>query len=135
MDLNKYRDFVNSKLSKPSVDFDAMIEALQSLKEQGDAIGVRVPELITAAEGLAAEGGEFVEIVKKMQWQGKPLNEENKFHMKRELGDAMFYLMVGCIALGYDPVEVIEENWAKLDARYKAGFTVAESENRVEGDL
>lgn len=135
MELNDYRDFVNSKLSKQSTDFDTMIEALISLREQGDAIGVRVPELITAAEGLAAEGGEFVEIVKKMQWQGKPLNEENKFHMKRELGDAMFYLMVGCIALGYDPMEVVLENVGKLDARYKDGFTVQESENRVVGDL
>ena len=123
-DLNKYAMFVQSKLSKPSTDFDAMIEALQLMKAQGDAIGVRVPELITAAEGIAAEGGEFIEIVKKMQWQGKPLDEANVLHLKKELGDLMFYVMVACTALGVTGDEIVEMNKDKLEGRYKEGFTV-----------
>ena len=123
-DLNKYEMFVQSKLSKPSTDFDAMIEALQLMKAQGDAIGVRVPELIKAAEGIAAEGGEFIEIVKKMQWQGKPLDEANVLHLKKELGDLMFYVMVACTALGVTGDEIVEMNKDKLEGRYKEGFTV-----------
>lgn len=133
--LIDYELFVGGKLSEPSKDFEALIEALRSLKAQGDSIGVRVPELLTAASGISSEGGEIGEIVKKMVFQGKPLNEENRYHLKREAGDLMFYAMVLQIALGYTAEDIIEENWAKLDARYKEGFTVEESENRAEGDL
>lgn len=133
--LLDYEVFVAGKLSQPSKDFDAMIEALHALKAQGDQCGVRIPELITAADGIASEAGEIGEIVKKMKWQGKPLNEENRFHLKREAGDLMFYAMVMCLALGYTAEEIIDENYEKLNARYKGQFTVEESENRVEGDL
>lgn len=133
--LIDYEMFVAGKLSDPSKNFDAMIEALQSLKDQGDQIGVSIPELITAADGIASESGEIGEIVKKMKWQGKPLNEENRHHLKREAGDLLFYATVLQIALGYTAEEIMDENWAKLDARYKEGFTVEESENRAEDDL
>ena len=135
MDLLDYEMFVNGKLSDPSKNFEAMLEALQSLRDQGDAIGVRIPELITAAEGMSAETGEFLEIVKKMQWQGKPLDEANLLHLKKELGDLFFYAMVACTALGVTADEVIEMNKDKLSGRYKGGFTVDESENRDPTDI
>ena len=135
MNLNDYEMFVNGKLSDPSRNFEAMLEALQSLRDQGDKIGVRVPELITAAEGMSAETGEFLEIVKKMQWQGKPLDEANKLHLQKELGDLFFYAMVACTALGVTADEVIEMNKDKLSGRYKDGFTVNESENRDPTDI
>ena len=135
MDLLDYEMFVNGKLSDPSKNFEAMLEALQSLRDQGDAIGVRIPELITAAEGMSAETGEFLEIVKKMQWQGKPLDEANLLHLKKELGDLFFYAMVACTALGVTADEVIDMNRDKLSGRYKSGFTVDESENRDPTDI
>jgi NTP pyrophosphatase (non-canonical NTP hydrolase) len=92
--------------------------------------------LITGALGLAAETGEFCEIPKKMLFQGKPLTEENLFHMKRELGDIMWYWINTCRALNLDPNAVIEENVNKLQSRYPGGhFDVHYSENRREGDL
>lgn len=127
--------FVQSKLSEPSKDFDTMIESLNSLREAGDKLGVRIPELLTAAVGLTAEAGEFDEIVKKMIFQGKPLDEANVTHLKKELGDLYFYTMVACTALGVTGDEIIEMNKDKLSGRYKAGFTVNESENRADGDL
>lgn len=127
--------FVNGKLSESSSNFDAMIESLTALQATGDNLGVRIPELLTAAVGLTAEAGEFDEIVKKMIFQGKPLDEENIIHLKKELGDLMFYAMVACTALGVTADEVIEMNKDKLSGRFKAGFTVEESENRAEGDL
>lgn len=91
---------------------------------------------MTASTGLGSEGGEFQEIVKKILFQGKPLNEENIFHLKRELGDIMWYWMNACNALGLDPSDVITENVKKLEARYPGGvFDVTQSENRKEGDL
>ncbi len=92
--------------------------------------------LLTSGIGIASEGGEFNEIVKKIFFQGKPLNEENIFHMKRELGDIMWYWMNACNALGLDPNDVIAENVSKLEARYPGGeFDAHYSENRKQGDL
>jgi NTP pyrophosphatase (non-canonical NTP hydrolase) len=92
--------------------------------------------LLTASIGLASETGEFSEIVKKMVFQGKPYNEENRFHMMRELGDIAWYWVNACRALGYDPNEVIAENVRKLEARYPGGrFDVTHSEYRRPGDL
>jgi len=135
LDLLDYEMFVQSKLSEPSRDMTVMLESLTQLQEDGDQLGVRIPELLTAAVGLTAEAGEFDEIVKKMIFQGKPLDEANKIHLMKELGDVFFYTMVACTALGITADEVIEMNKDKLTGRYKDGFTVNESENREEGDL
>ena len=134
-DLLDYEMFVNNKLSEESKSFNTMLESLQALQADGDKIGVRIPELLTAAVGLTAEAGEFDEIVKKMIFQGKPLDQANKIHLQKELGDLMFYVMVACTALGVTGDEIIEMNRDKLDARFKEGFTVEESENRVAGDI
>jgi NTP pyrophosphatase (non-canonical NTP hydrolase) len=92
--------------------------------------------LLTGAIGMASEGGEFSEIVKKCIFQGKPMDDETVFHCKRELGDIMWYWINSCRALGLDPNEVIAENVNKLKARYPGGeFDVYYSENRKEGDL
>jgi len=127
--------FVQSKLSEPSKNFETMIESLTTLQSTGDKLGVKIPELLTAAVGLTAEAGEFDEIVKKLIFQGKPLDIANTIHLKKELGDIFFYTMVACIALGITADEVIEMNKDKLSERFKEGFTVNESENRAKGDI
>lgn len=140
IDLNKYQEFVEAVTSQPSNDLTTFINRLDQLDgnfndgEHGPDINV--PLLLTAALGLAAETGEFCEIPKKMFFQGKPLNEENLFHMKRELGDVAWYWINACRALGFDPNDVIAENVRKLEARYPGGhFDAFYSENRKEGDL
>ena len=134
IDLNKYADFVLTVCSDPSKDFDAFIARLQELRN--NTHGVNIPLLLTAGIGLASEGGEFDEIVKKMIFQGKPLDEDNIYHMKRELGDIAWYWANACNALGLDPNEVLAENVGKLEARYPGGkFDAHYSENRKEGDL
>jgi len=127
--------FVQSKLSEPSKNFETMIESLTTLQSTGDKLGVKIPELLTAAVGLTAEAGEFDEIVKKLIFQGKPLDTANTIHLKKELGDIFFYTMVACTALGITADEVIEMNKDKLSERFKEGFTIDESENRAEGDI
>lgn len=132
IDLNKYSDFVNSVTSMPSKDFESFMSRVQDLQNAG----ADVPRLLTAGIGLASEGGEFDEIVKKMVFQGKEYNADNIFHMKRELGDIMWYWMQACMALKIDPNEVIAENVAKLESRYPGGsFDPWFSENRKAGDL
>ena len=97
---------------------------------------VNAASLMTGAIGIASEGGEFAEIVKKCIFQGKPMDDETIFHCKRELGDIMWYWITSCRALSLDPNEVIEENVNKLKSRYPGGeFDVHYSENRKDGDL
>ena len=134
IDLNKYSNFVEAVTSKPSNDLTTFMNRCDEV-DQSDVFA-NVPLLITAALGLAAESGEFCEIPKKIFFQGKPLTEENVFHMKRELGDIMWYWVNACRALDLDPNDVIDENVRKLEARYPGGsFDAHSSENRQSGDL
>lgn len=131
IDLNKYKDFVQVVTSAESNDTEMMILRMRELESK-----VNVSLLLTGAVGLSAEGGEFMEIVKKAIFQGKPLNDENIFHMKRELGDIMWYWVNSCRAIGLDPNDVIVENVRKLESRYPGGsFDAHYSENRKDGDL
>ena len=135
IDLNKYSRFVIEVTSDASKDITEFMNRLDDL-ESTEGVNINAPLLLTAGIGLASEGGEFNEIVKKMFFQGKPLNEDNVFHMKRELGDIMWYWVNACNALGLDPNDVIAENVEKLKARYPGGeFDAYYSENRKEGDL
>ncbi|MDB0002769.1 pyrophosphatase [Gammaproteobacteria bacterium] len=127
-----YSDFVTKVTSEPSLDIEALKSSLEDIESKSD---IKVPRLLTAALGLGSETGEFVEIVKKMVLQGKPASEENIFHMKRELGDIMWYWTTACASLGLDPFEVINENQKKLEARYGEKFEIQRSEVRKEGDL
>ena len=130
IDLKEYSQFVDKVTSSESKDKQAFQERLDSLSAND------VPRLLTAALGLSAESGEFTEIVKKLVFQGKPLSEETRIHMIKELGDVMWYWTQGCMALGVDPNDVINTNKEKLMARYPEGeFEVAKSENRKEGDI
>jgi NTP pyrophosphatase (non-canonical NTP hydrolase) len=132
IDLNKYVEFVNTTTSQPSKNFTDFSSRLANLEKEG----FPTERLLTAAVGMSAEAGEFTEIVKKIIFQGKPANEENLFHLKRELGDIMWYVSQACLGLNISIEEVIQMNFEKLSARYPEGaFSIERSENRKEGDL
>ena len=134
VDLNRYKEFVASVTSNESNDLEFLINRLTSLKNEDPTINVAL--LLTGAMGLCSESGEFIEIVKKMVFQGKPLTEDNKRHMMLELSDIGWYWINACRSLGVDPNDVIRENVNKLINRYPAGkFDVHYSENRQDGDL
>lgn len=132
VDQKRYIEFVDGVTSAESTDFATLLKRLTEL-EISDA---NVPKLLTASLGMSAEAGEFTEVVKKMVFQGKPYNEENIFHLKRELGDILWYIAQACMALDTNFDELMEMNVDKLKARYPGGeFDVHYSENRKEGDL
>ena len=132
VDYSKYQEFVNEVTSKPSKNYYDFGQRLAVLNEQG----FPTERLLTASVGMCAESGEFTEVVKKIVFQGKSVNEENLFHLKRELGDIMWYVAQACIGLGVSLEEVIQMNFEKLSARYPEGaFSIERSENRKEGDL
>jgi NTP pyrophosphatase (non-canonical NTP hydrolase) len=131
VDLQKYQEFVAAVTSDASNDLEAMIARMRELNAT-----VNIALLMTGAIGISAEGGEFAEVVKKCVFQGKPMNDETIFHMKRELGDIAWYFVNAARAIGEDPNEVIAENVRKLAARYPGGaFDPYYSENRKDGDL
>jgi NTP pyrophosphatase (non-canonical NTP hydrolase) len=146
IDLNKYKDFVEAVTSQASNDLTTFMDTCDRLdanyeidladNQMKHGPDVNIPLLITACFGLAAESGEFIEVPKKIIFQGKALTAENVYHMKRELGDIMWYWVNACRALNLDPNEVIAENVRKLESRYPGGkFDAFHSENRKDGDL
>ena len=133
VDTKKYLNFVAQTTSPASSDYAQLLSRMTQLEVEQDA---DVPRLLTAALGISAEAGEFTEVVKKIIFQGKPYNEDNVFHMKRELGDICWYIAQACMALDTTFDEIIEMNVDKLKARYPGGeFDVHHSENRVDGDV
>ena len=135
MKLNDYRQFVDSITSKESKSYPVFLHRLEEL-EISETNNINIPRLITAAFGLVSEGGEFTEQVKKILFQGKPLNEEVRTRLIKELGDVAWYWANACTALNIDPNEVLEINADKLKARFPEGhFTAERSENRLDGDI
>jgi len=132
IDFDKYALFVDGVTSDSSKDYKCFIESISSL----DGKGANIHRLLTAAVGISAEGGEFMEIVKKMVFQGKPWSDANREHLLIELGDVMWYVAQACMALGVDFEEVLEMNVKKLEKRYPGGsFDIHKSENRAANDL
>ena len=133
VDTEKYLEFVEGVTSNESLHLASLLQRISRLEAEDDC---NIPQLLTAALGLTAEAGEFTEVVKKIILQGKPYNEDNVFHMKRELGDICWYIAQACMALDTSFDEIIEMNVDKLKKRYPGGeFDVHHSENRKDGDL
>ena len=134
VNTDSYMEFVNAVTSEESRDYIPFNSRCFEIQSGDD--GIPIHRLITAALGMGAESGEFTEVVKKIVFQGKPVNEDNIFHMKRELGDVMWYVAQACMSLDTTIDEIIEMNVEKLQARYPGGsFDVHHSENRAEGDV
>lgn len=133
IDLKDYQAFVASTTSDASSDFQSLIESLYLLNE--NEIDVKIPQLLTGAVGLSTESGEFLEIIKKLVFQGKPLTEDIKTHLTKELGDVCWYLAIACAGLGVDINDVLVGNVEKLSARFPNGFEIIKSEVRKEGDI
>ena len=131
IDFKKYTEFVDAVTSDSSKDFVSLADRLGDLDRQG----ANIERLLTAAVGISAEGGEFTEIVKKMVFQGKPWNEDNREHLIIELGDVLWYVAQACMALDVPFDDVVRGNVKKLEKRYPGGsFSVEKSEVRAKGD-
>ena len=132
INFDKYCLFVDGVTSDSSKDFVYLADRLVEL----DRKGANIERLTTAAVGMSAESGEFLEIIKKMVFQGKPWTDDNRKHLIIELGDVMWYVAQACMALDISFDEVIEGNIKKLEKRYPGGhFDIHDSENRAANDL
>jgi len=131
INFKRYEEFVSAVTSEASTNFVDFADRIGEL----DREGANIERLLTAGVGINAEGGEFLEIIKKMVFQGKPWNEDNRDHLIIELGDLLWYVAQATMALEVSFDEVIEKNIKKLEKRYPSGsFDIYKSENRRAGD-
>ena len=141
--INDYARFVDSCTSSVSKDTTKMCDRVEFLRgmyttRNGEVIDqeIDMARLMTALIGMMAESGEFAEVVKKKVFQSdSEFSNDEIFHMKRELGDVLWYWVQGCKALGFTPDEVMDENIRKLESRYPNGFEISRSEFRAKGDI
>ena len=84
-----------------------------------------------AKSGLVAEVGELHSLFQKKH-QGHPLDA---LHMKKELGDVLWFIAEFCTAYGWTLEEVAKLNIEKLKARYPESFREENSLYRMEGDI
>jgi len=132
MNANDYVEFVATTTSPTSGNLGLFQQRLTEL----DAQGCDTTRLITGAMGLSAEAGEFLDIVKKILWQGKPFDEQAKVELRKECSDIFWYFAQLCIAMDTSFEEIMKINYDKLTARYPEGkFTIHNSENRKNGDI
>ena len=131
IDFKRYEEFVSAVTSDASTNFVDFADRIGEL----DREGANIERLLTSGVGINAEGGEFLEIIKKMIFQGKPWDEDNKEHLIIELGDVMWYVAQACMALEISFDDVIERNVKKLEKRDPGGkFDIQKSEVRAIGD-
>ena len=131
IEFQKYEEFVAQVTSNASTNFVDFADRIGEL----DREGANIERLLTAGVGINAEGGEFLEIIKKMVFQGKPWNRDNREHLIIELGDIMWYVAQATQALGVSMEDVLDTNITKLSKRYPEGtFDAYYSENRKADD-
>lgn len=88
--------------------------------------------VLNACLGLAGEVGELNDMVKKWVFHQKELDET---HLKKELGDVMWYVALMCQSMGWELDDILQMNIDKLVARYPEGFDVIKANNRQAGDV
>ena len=130
--IEEYTDFVDKVTSEASKSSDNMKERVEYLNGNG----VEVSRLLTASIGLSGEVGELNEIIKKVLFQSKTFDSATHEHMKRELGDIMWYVAQACLALNVDLSDVIVTNKDKLSNRFPQDkFNVTNDQTRKAGDV
>ena len=130
--LEEYTDFVDKVTSESSKSSDKMRERIEYLNSRD----IEMSRLLTAGIGLSGEVGEFNEIMKKIMFQEKTFDDVAHEHMKKELGDVMWYVAQACLALKVDLVDVINANKEKLSKRFpQKQFNEKDDANRDLGDF
>ena len=131
-ELNQYQKFVDKVTSDASKNTEKLVDRLEYV----DRKNIHVSRILTAGIGLSGEVGEFNEIIKKALFQEKELDDQTVTHLKKELGDIMWYVAQACISLNTDIEEIIGINMTKLKSRYdKGSFDKDKSNIRKEEDI
>ena len=107
-------------------------ERLEKATREAAAMGYDLAGLLNGLLGLSGETGEFTDMIKKWIFHKKPIDLE---HLKKELGDILWYVALICNGCEWDMNEIMQMNIDKLKARYPEGFDTEKANNRKEGDI
>ena len=88
--------------------------------------------ILNACLGLCGEAGETLDLVKHWIFHETPLNLD---HLKKEIGDTMWYVALLCESFGFNMDEIMQINIDKLKNRYPDGFDVEKSRHRAKDDV
>ena len=102
------------------------------LKSTIEVSPVDLGGLLNGCLGLTGEAGEFCDMVKKWVFHEKNVDID---HMKKEIGDVMWYVAMICHSMDWKLDEILQMNVDKLKARYPEGFDVIRANNRKVGDV
>ena len=91
-----------------------------------------IGDVVNACLGLAGETGETVDIIKKWIFHDSDMDYD---HLKKEIGDVMWYVALLCESFGFDLDDILKTNVEKLKMRYPEGFDTERSNNRLDGDV
>lgn len=83
-------------------------------------------------------GKEYVELAMRTNdgnATGRIEKDLDREHLKKELGDVMWYMAMICYSFGFDLDEILQMNIDKLKARYPEGFDTERANHRAEGDI
>ena len=120
------------KLASRTNDGLADVRLTKMLIEHAPAYCWDIGGVLNACLGLAGEVGELNDMIKKWVFHEKELDET---HLKKELGDVMWYVAMMCESMGWDLDDILQMNIDKLKARYPDGFDPIKANNRQEGDV
>ena len=129
-EVKEHRRFVDNITSEATKDCDTFIERLDDLQDHPK--WNEPQRLLTGAIGICSEGGELLDLVKKVLFQGKEPTTELRMKIKGELGDVMWYVQQILITMEWELHDILAENTRKLSGRYPDGFDTEKSENREE---
>ena len=88
--------------------------------------------IVNAALGLSGEVGELNDMIKKWIFHNTQLDKE---HVKKEIGDVMWYVAMMCESFGFSIDDVMQTNVDKLIARYPDGFDTYRANHRAKDDV
>jgi NTP pyrophosphatase (non-canonical NTP hydrolase) len=130
--LKNYQKFVDEVTSEPSKSTQKFLDVVS----EADGKNLNVSRILTAGIGLSGEVGEFNEIIKKILFQGSNVDQDTIIHLKKELGDIIWYVTQACIALDTDLEQIIKLNTDKLNSRFGGNkFNITKSLNRRRSDI
>lgn len=104
-------------------------QALASRTINKDLINIQLEH--HALHGIAGEVGEIHSLYQKI-YQGHVFGIE---HLKKEIGDLMWFIAELCTALDLSMDVICEMNIEKLMERYPEGFDSKRSLHRSSGDV
>jgi NTP pyrophosphatase (non-canonical NTP hydrolase) len=141
MQFNEYQDTVSHTAVYPNVGDNYTYPMLGLAGEAGETAGALAEmattvahgavQLLALTAGLAKEGGDVAEAIKKLERDmGGVVNEEKREQVKKELGDVLWYIASLAREFNLKLDDVAQANVEKLFGRRDRGTLHGSGDDR-----